>query len=118
MLAASNVGAVIDADALPRSTVLARQSVALQRLCVLAGGDDYELLFTAPASQRGAIEAVARLVGVPVTRFGHIDAAAGLQVVDSAGRTVEMSGGVTVACFTASSSIEPATKGRCPVTIS
>lgn len=89
VLAASNVGAVIDADALPRSTVLAAQSMALQRLCVLAGGDDYELLFTAPASSRNAVEAAARLVGVPVTRFGAIDAAAGLQVVDAAGRTVE-----------------------------
>jgi len=91
VLAASNVGAVIDADALPRSAVLARQPLALQRQCVLAGGDDYELLFTAPASQRAAIEAAARLVGVPVTRFGQIDAAAGLQVVDVAGHTVEMS---------------------------
>lgn len=90
VLAASNVGAVVDADALPRSTVLARQSLALQRQCVLAGGDDYELLFTAPASRRAAIEAAARLVGVPVTRFGQIDAAAGLHIVDRAGRKVEM----------------------------
>ncbi|MBI5718188.1 MAG: thiamine-phosphate kinase [Burkholderiales bacterium] len=91
VLAASNVGAVIDADALPRSTVLARQAPALQRQCVLAGGDDYELLFTAPAAQRTAIEAAARLVGVPVTRFGHIDAAAGLHIVDAAGRALEAS---------------------------
>jgi thiamine-monophosphate kinase len=90
VLAASNVGAVVDADALPRSGVLARQDVALQRQCVLAGGDDYELLFTAPAAQREAVQAAGRLVGVAVTRFGQIDAAAGLQVLDAAGRTVEM----------------------------
>ncbi len=91
VLAASSVGALIDADALPRSAVLARQSLAVQRQCVLAGGDDYELLFTAPAPQRAAIEAAARLVGVPVTRFGQIEAAAGLRVVDAAGRKVETS---------------------------
>jgi thiamine-monophosphate kinase len=90
VLAASHVGAVIDADALPRSPVLARQCLALQRQCVLAGGDDYELLFTAPTSLRAAIEAAARLAGVPVTRFGQIEAAAGLRVVDAAGRTLEM----------------------------
>ena len=89
VLAASNVGAVVDVDALPRSAVLARQGVELQRLCVLAGGDDYELLFTAPAQRREAIEAAARLVGVPVTRCGSIDAAAGLHLVDSGGRAVE-----------------------------
>ena len=91
VLAASNVGAVIDADALPRSAVLARQAEAVQRQCVLAGGDDYELLFTAPAGRREAVQAAARHAGVPVTRCGHIDAAAGLQVTDSGGRPVEMS---------------------------
>jgi thiamine-monophosphate kinase len=90
VLAASNVGAVIDADALPRSAVLAAQDPALQRQCVLAGGDDYELLFTAPPQHRAAVEAAGRLVGVPVTRFGRIDAAAGLQVHDAGGRAVEM----------------------------
>ncbi|MBL8323586.1 MAG: thiamine-phosphate kinase [Rubrivivax sp.] len=90
VLAASNVGAVIDADALPRSAVLAAQAPALQRQCVLAGGDDYELLFTAPPQHRAAVEAAGRLVGVAVTRFGRIDAAAGLQVHDAGGRAVEM----------------------------
>ena len=90
VLAASNVGAIIDADALPRTAVLARQSQAVQRLCVLAGGDDYELLFTAPAERRAAIEAAARQADVPVTRFGHVDAAAGLRVIDAGGRAVEM----------------------------
>ena len=90
VLAASNAGAVIDVDALPRSAALARQGEALQRQCLLAGGDDYELLFTAPATRREAVQAAARQVGVPVTRFGHIDAAAGLQVHDAGGRAVEM----------------------------
>jgi len=89
VLAASGVGALIDADALPRSPVLARQQLALQRLCVLAGGDDYELLFTAPPAGRERVEAAARVLGVAVTRVGRIEAAAGLRIVDAAGRPVE-----------------------------
>ena len=46
--ARSGVGAVVDVDALPRSGVLAAQPLALQRECLLAGGDDYELVFSAP----------------------------------------------------------------------
>lgn len=80
LLAASGVGARLDVDALPRSAVLAAQPAALQHTCVLAGGDDYELVFTAPPG--------ARLpdVGVPLTRIGVIEAAPGLRVVDAQGR--------------------------------
>src|SRR5690606_17196482 len=48
ILRRSNVGATVEADAVPRSDVLATQPLALQRLCTLSGGDDYELVFTAP----------------------------------------------------------------------
>jgi thiamine-monophosphate kinase len=89
VLAASRVGAIVDADALPRSASLARQEEPLQRECVLAGGDDYELLFTAAVERREAIEAAARLVGVSVTRCGRIDAAPGLRFTDGSGRTLE-----------------------------
>lgn len=88
VLAASNVGAVIDADALPRSTVLAAQSMALQRLCVLAGGDDYELLFTAPAARHDAVRAAGAQAGVALTRIGTIDAAPGLRLVDAQGQAL------------------------------
>lgn len=82
LLAASGVGATLDVDALPRSEVLAAQPAALQRTCVLAGGDDYELVFTAPPG--------ARLpdAGVPLTRIGRIEAEAGLRIVDARGERV------------------------------
>ena len=83
ILAASGVGARIDVDALPRSTVLAAQSAALQRECVLAGGDDYELVFTAPPG------AVLPDVGVPLSRVGVIEAEPGLRVVDARGAPVD-----------------------------
>ncbi|EDZ98925.1 thiamine monophosphate kinase, partial [Burkholderia sp. H160] len=44
--------------------------------CTLAGGDDYELCFTAPAAARAAVEAAAQKASVPVTRIGTISALA------------------------------------------
>ena len=85
VLARSGVGAVLDADALPRSAVLAAQPQALQRLCTLAGGDDYELLFTAAPSQRDAVLAAGRACGVAVTRCGRIEPGSALRLVDATG---------------------------------
>ena len=50
----------VQVDAVPRSAVLAASRCALQRECTLAGGDDYELLFTAPPRAAGAVQAAAR----------------------------------------------------------
>ncbi|HSM21258.1 MAG TPA: thiamine-phosphate kinase [Rubrivivax sp.] len=85
VLQRSGVGAVLHADALPRSAVLAALPLALQRQCVLSGGDDYELLFTAPPARRDAVRAAAAHVGVAVTRCGEIVAGSGLRVLDAAG---------------------------------
>ncbi len=57
--------------------------------CVLSGGDDYELVFTAAPAQRAAVQAAARASGTPVTRIGHIDAAPGLRLVDAHGAPVD-----------------------------
>jgi thiamine-monophosphate kinase len=89
VLARSRVGALIDADALPRSAVLAAQAPALQRLCTLAGGDDYELLFTAPPARHADVRAAARGADVPVTCIGRIEAGEALRIVDGRGAPVE-----------------------------
>lgn len=85
ILLRSKVGVVIDADLLPRSAILRTQPLEVQRLCGLSGGDDYELLFTAPAAAAGAVLAAGQRCGVPVTAIGRIEAAAGLRIVDGAG---------------------------------
>jgi thiamine-monophosphate kinase len=85
VLARSGVGACVDVDALPRSPVLAAQPSALQHLCLLAGGDDYELLFTAPPARAAEVQAAAAAAGVPVTCCGVIQAEPGLHVVDAQG---------------------------------
>ncbi len=54
----------------------------------LAGGDDYELLFTAPASSCAEVAAASASSHTPVTRVGRIDAERGLRLVDVQGRLV------------------------------
>ncbi|WP_280153163.1 thiamine-phosphate kinase [Piscinibacter sp. XHJ-5] len=82
ILRRSAVGATVDIDAVPRSDALAAQAPEWQRVCTLAGGDDYELLFTAPPRQDRAVHEAAAQAGVPVTRIGRIDAEPGLRLVD------------------------------------
>ena len=89
VLAASGVGATLRAEqvaALPAQT----QALSAQdRLdLALAGGDDYELAFTAPAAARDAVLAAGRDSGTAVHCIGVIDAAPGLRLVDAAGQAV------------------------------
>lgn len=90
ILAASKVGAVLDVDALPAGPMLARQPVDLRRRFTAAGGDDYELCFTAPVANREAIVAAGVQCGTAVTRVGRIEAESGLRLVDGAGKALNM----------------------------
>lgn len=85
ILTRSAVGAMVDVDALPRSEVLGAQPLARQRECVLAGGDDYELCFTAPVGAREDIAGISRQLGLPLTRAGSITPEPGLRLVDRDG---------------------------------
>jgi len=73
ILEASQVGVVLHDIALPtRALIDACADETLARRACLNGGDDYELLFTAPAAQHETIETVARSAGVPVHAIGQI----------------------------------------------
>lgn len=74
LLAASEVGARIDADRLPLSTAFKAGSAAKPQLADLAltGGEDYELLFSAPAAAEAALQALSRETGTPLTRIGRL----------------------------------------------
>jgi thiamine-monophosphate kinase len=52
---------------------------------VMAGGDDYELVFTAPASAREAVQAASRQAHTTVTRIGRIDHEPGMRLIDDHG---------------------------------
>jgi thiamine-monophosphate kinase len=96
ILRASGVGACIDtaiamdliATGAGKTSANAMFDAEKQLEFVLAGGDDYELAFTAPAAQRDAVQAAARASQTTVTRIGQIEAAAGLRLVDGQGRPV------------------------------
>ena len=73
VLAASHIGAKLQLAALPRSAALQScGDAALAEQCLLAGGDDYELLFSAPAAHRPDIDAIAADLGLRLTRIGEI----------------------------------------------
>ena len=73
LLERSGTGAIVEATALPLAALAASGAdAALCRRCLLAGGDDYELLFTAPPRHRGAIEALSARLGLPLHRIGEL----------------------------------------------
>jgi thiamine-monophosphate kinase len=88
ILQRSAVGATVELAALPRSTVLAAQPQGVQQLCLLSGGDDYELLFTAEPARHQQVLDAARRAGVRASRIGRIDAEPGLRMVGPDGRPV------------------------------
>ena len=55
---------------------------------VLAGGDDYELVFTAALADRARVTQAAAQAATPVTRVGAIEAAPGIRLVDDRGNSV------------------------------
>jgi len=86
MLAASGqLGAVIDVDALPLSFALRDRNRVLCLEAALAGGDDYELCFTANAAARSAVQFAAAQAGTAVSRIGFIDAGVAIRLVDGRG---------------------------------
>jgi thiamine-monophosphate kinase len=89
VLHASGVGATVDADAVA-NLLAAGDAVGpeLRRAYTLAGGDDYELAFTAPPAAREAVRAAAAQADTRVTRIGQIEAARGLRLVDAHGQSV------------------------------
>lgn len=97
ILKASGVGACIRTDetikliaasAFPSSATGQFDPKFLHQ-CTLAGGDDYELLFTAPPQHRAAVAKAAAQSETPVTRIGQVEAAPGLRLLDAQGMPVE-----------------------------
>ncbi|ROZ79351.1 thiamine-phosphate kinase [Ramlibacter sp. WS9] len=92
ILRRSGVGARIDTAAagrlmMPSCAAAVDEDRALEY--ALAGGDDYELVFTAPAASRDAVEAAAQGAGTRVTRIGGIEAGSGLRLVDARGEPLQ-----------------------------
>jgi len=87
ILQRSQVGAALEFAALPTLPVAQaylHEKVAVD--CVLAGGDDYELCFTAAPDKRDAVRSAAETAGVTVTRIGRTTAESGLTVIGTDGQ--------------------------------
>ncbi len=91
ILERSAVAASIDFACLPGSVLEYCLDITLAQDCLLAGGDDYELLFTASANQHAEIAALADPLRLPVSCIGRIEAGlpGQLSLRDAAGEKIE-----------------------------
>lgn len=92
----SGLGAVVDEPNVPLSPA-AREAVREHPAlisAVLAGGDDYELLFTAPPAARERVAALARKLELPITRIGAVRSGSGVKVLreDGSERALDAAG--------------------------
>jgi thiamine-monophosphate kinase len=91
ILESSGVSADVEFSALPVSAAGARHLPGeIAQQAVLAGGDDYELCFTAPAALATEVATLARRLRMPLTRIGRIAAGSGLRIYDAGGNPLSI----------------------------
>ena len=82
ILKASNCGATVDLEKILCIELLKNNLDNSQfQAYILAGGDDYELCFTAPPTQREAINLLSKQLNLPITCIASTRAAIGLQTI-------------------------------------
>jgi thiamine-monophosphate kinase len=89
ILESSSAGALVEEELLPLSSPFRTEYEASRPLIqlALAGGEDYELLFTVPPGKEGALSQISKTTGLPLTRVGAItEEKMRLLVRDSEGR--------------------------------
>jgi len=88
----SHVAAVVELESLPLSPAagVIVDGVPGLRTRLAAGGDDYELLFTAPAGSTKAIDDLSSVLGLPITKIGRIELGEGVRLVDAEGCTMQI----------------------------
>lgn len=92
VLERSGVGAVVNYVDVPRPAAFRTlNNSRLEQDCVLSGGDDYELIFTAPVDRRLALEALSAELNLPLTRIGSVHPGEPrLSVLDAEGKAMEV----------------------------
>lgn len=76
---------------IPRHPALDDEALSVQQACALAGGDDYELCFSAPASSRAAMLDIAQSLGLRLSRIGSFSpGAASVEVIDATGERLQL----------------------------
>jgi thiamine-monophosphate kinase len=85
----SQVAAIVEYARIPRPLIFRELAAPeLERDCVLSGGDDYELAFTAPPARRAELDLLAVELGLALTRIGTIEAGSGLSILDAKGKPI------------------------------
>jgi len=89
----SGVGATVELARIPLSDIAAKHIESdAGRTAVVAGGDDYELCFTAPANSRESIADLTNMLGIPLTRIGQIKRGKGVSLLGGDGKAVKVDG--------------------------
>jgi len=70
--------------------VMSMKNQPLARQALLAGGDDYELLFSVPPDRSGQVDAISARLRLAITRIGRICNGSGVTVLDDAGKAIEL----------------------------
>jgi thiamine-monophosphate kinase len=94
---ASGVDAVVQAPLVPLSAAASfADNLRPEHIkTVLTGGDDYEILFTAPIEAAGELARLSRAMNVPITAIGRIEQASAerlrqVSVIDAQGRPLKL----------------------------
>jgi thiamine-monophosphate kinase len=86
----SNLAAGVALEALPLSpagrVLVEREPTVRARLA--SAGDDYELLFTAPAEAAEEIAVISSTLALPITMIGKLEPGAGVRLIDREGRVI------------------------------
>lgn len=87
---ASSVQIVLNRDSIPLSehAEILLKKMPSWREKIVSGGDDYELLFTAPADSPQKMAKIAAQTGVSITHIGHVSQGSGVELLDANGQPV------------------------------
>jgi thiamine-monophosphate kinase len=89
----SGVGATVELARGPRSDIAAKHVESDEgRTAIVAGGDDYELCFTAPANSRESIDDLQQMLGVHLTRIGQVRRGKGVSLLGPDGKAMKVDG--------------------------
>jgi thiamine-monophosphate kinase len=87
---ASEVGACVERNALPLSASAAKIEESKRWNAAIAGGDDYELLFTVPATQKDLLSVEALKSELRLTEIGFITHEKEVRLADEDGETIPL----------------------------
>ena len=89
----SGVGATVDLASIPVSAIGQKHfGCDAGRTAIVAGGDDYELCFTAAPISRESIEALSENLGIRITRIGQVKRGKGVSLLGPDGKAVKIDG--------------------------